>query len=117
MALLLASVGLYGTVAYEAARRRRECGIRLALGASPAAIRALVARAGLVPVAGGLVAGSIGSVIAGRLLRGFLYGTDTLSWLATGACELTLFVLACGICLVAAVRAARVDPARVLRQQ
>ena len=117
VALLLASVGLYGTVAYEAARRRRECGIRLALGASPAAIRALVARAGLVPVAGGLVAGSIGSVIAGRLLRGFLYGTDTLSWLATGACELTLFGLACGICLVAAVRAARVDPARVLRQQ
>lgn len=85
VALLLAVVGIYGVVSYSVARRTREMGIRLALGADPSAVLRMVMGASLRMVAGGLILGSIGAVLVGRLMRGLLYGvapTDPVAVLA-----------------------------------
>jgi putative ABC transport system permease protein len=74
IALLLASVGVYGVVAYSASQRTREIGLRMALGATPAAIAMLVARSGLAPTALGAAIGAMLSVLTAGLLRGQLYG-------------------------------------------
>lgn len=71
--LLLAGVGIYGVVAYSVARRTREMGIRVALGADPGSVGRMVVRSSMTLVAGGIVVGVVGAVAATRLLRSFLY--------------------------------------------
>jgi predicted permease len=115
IALGLAIVGIAGVVSYGVARRRREMGIRAALGASPRAIVGLVTRAGLWPVVAGAAAGAIGALAAGRWLASFVFGVserDPVSLALTAAALLVAGLIASWW---PARRAARVDPAAVLR--
>jgi len=72
--LLLAGVGIYGVVAYSVARRTREMGIRVALGADPNSVGRMVIRSSMRLVAGGVVVGTAAAILTARLLRSFLYG-------------------------------------------
>jgi predicted permease len=116
-ALLLASLGIYGVVAYSVGQRSAEMGIRMALGAAPASIRRMVLRQGLMPVAGGLAAGVIGALVLGRLLASLLFGVQTADPLTLLAVVSLLTVVAAAATYIPAVRATRVDPAGALRQE
>ncbi|HUQ83890.1 MAG TPA: FtsX-like permease family protein, partial [Gemmatimonadaceae bacterium] len=116
LALVLAVAGLYGVVAYRTARRRREFGVRLALGASPAQIAGLVTREGLGLVSIGLTIGALGAVGAGQLLRNQLFGVTPYDPLTLVAIAGVLCIAALVATLVPAVTASRVDPMGSLRQ-
>jgi putative ABC transport system permease protein len=116
-ALLLASLGIYGVVAYSVGQRSAEMGIRMALGAAPASIRRMVLRQGLMPVAGGLAAGVIGALVLGRLLASLLFGVQAADPLTLLAVVSLLTVVAAAATYIPAVRATRVDPAGALRQE
>jgi putative ABC transport system permease protein len=116
-ALLLAALGTYGVVSRVVARRRHELGVRLALGARPAAVVGLVARQGLVMAAAGLALGTVLLVplvrVAGATLQGFaLASVDTAAVVGAGVVLLGVTLVAC---VLPALRAGRVDPAKVLR--
>jgi putative ABC transport system permease protein len=117
VAMLLAAIGLYGVIAYSVARRTREIGIRVALGARPGAVLALVLRQGLVVALVGLIVGCLLAVAAARAIAGALYGIssgDPVSWLTAAAVLLTASALAN---IVPAWRAVRVDPCEALRTE
>jgi predicted permease len=117
MALTLALVGLYGVVSYTVARRTREIGVRVALGASPSQIlHLLIAENGAVVITG-LAAGAVAAAGASRLLGSMLYGIS-----ATDAFTYVFVMLAVGAVaivasLIPATRALRVDPIAALRQE
>jgi len=115
LALLLASLGLYGVTAYSVNRRRGEIGIRMALGADAAdVVRMILRRVGLL-VAVGIAIGTAASVWASRFVTSFLYGfapSDPATFVAAAAI-LTLVAAVAG--WVPARRASRIDPAGVLR--
>jgi len=115
VALLLAAVGIYGVLAFSVARRTREFGVRLALGATKPNLLALVVRQGMVWSAVGLALGVAGSLAAGRVLEGMLYGVRPTDPLALSLVTVTLLVVAVVACVVPAVRAARVDPITSMR--
>lgn len=115
LALGLAAVGLYGVVAYTARQREREMGVRVALGAPPARVLALMLRQGMTPVAVGLGVGLAGALAATRVLRALLFevsATDPLTFAAVAALLGAVALLAS---YLPARRAAHVDPAVVLR--
>jgi ABC-type antimicrobial peptide transport system permease subunit len=117
MAVLLAALGIYGTVSYAVNQRRMEIGIRLALGAQRSDVASLVLRQALAPVAFGLAAGFAGALALVRLLSGLLYGVgsaDASTYLASGALVL---VVAIGSCWLPAQRAMRLDPVETIRQE
>jgi putative ABC transport system permease protein len=98
--LLLAAIGTYSVLAYAVARRTHEIAIRLALGASPARVRAMIVRQGIRPVLLGLGLGMAGALASGRILSGLLYGvtpTDPATFAAVVAVMLAAAVLACWI--------------------
>jgi predicted permease len=115
VAMGLAAVGLYGAIAYQVARRTREIGIRMALGARPAAVLGLVMRQGLGVASAGLLFGGVLAIGAARALASALYGIgagDPVAWLAAGGTVLAVSALAN---LVPARRAACVNPLTALR--
>lgn len=117
IAVLLAVIGFYGLMAFSIGRRTRELGVRVALGASPPAIRRMVLRQGAVIVGIGIGLGLAGCFAVTRLLESFLYGvspTDLLTY-----ASLTALVAAVGLVAsyVPARRATRVDPLTALREQ
>jgi putative ABC transport system permease protein len=119
VAMLLAAIGLYGVIAYSVARRTKEIGIRVALGANPGAVVGLVMRQGLLVALAGLAAGcaltAVVSVTAAQMIAGVLYrvsARDPFSW--AGAAILLLVVSALAN-LIPAWRASRVDPSEALR--
>lgn len=114
-ALLLAAIGLYGTLSYLTSQRSREFGVRLALGASSRQILRLVAGEGLVLTAIGAVAGLAGAAGAARVLRGLLYGVGPLDPATLAGVTGLVVVLAIAACVKPAWTAATVDPARALR--
>jgi predicted permease len=114
-ALALAATGLYGVVAYAAAQRRRELGVRVALGARAADVRQLVLGRGLVPAALGLGAGLAAALAAGRVLAAQLYGVRPADPATFAAVALVLGLVAIAAAWGPARRAARADPAVVLR--
>jgi len=115
LALLLAVVGTYGLLSFMVAERRREIGIRVAIGATRASIVGLVTTQGLVVVSIGLAAGVAGALALNRLLASLLFGVGPAdpSTLAAVAC--TIAVVAALTCGLPAWRASRVDPNVVLR--
>jgi predicted permease len=116
-ALTLAAVGIQGILAYTVSQRRREFGLRLALGASAQSIRALAARDAVVPVTAGLVSGVLLALGAGRALERLLVGTSPHDPLVIGG---TVGILAAAGALAAwrpAARAAAVDPVIALRSE
>jgi len=116
-AMLLAAVGIYGVVAYGIALRRRELGIRMALGARAGQVRRLVLYQGLRPVLLGLAAGVAAALAAGQLVRSLLFGVTASDGLTLAGVAATLTVVAALACLAPAHAASRIDPARVLRDE
>jgi ABC-type antimicrobial peptide transport system permease subunit len=117
VALVLAAVGTYGVISYLVRQGTRDLGVRLALGATPAAILRLVVLKGLGLAAAGIAAGLAGALLLGRVLEGLLYGVtprDPLTLVATSASLLAVAALACWI---PARRAARVDAVAALRAE
>jgi predicted permease len=115
LALALAATGLYGVLSYEVSQRRREIGVRSALGAGPGRIVRMVVRQGLGVTAVGLVLGVAGAAGLTRLLGGLLFGVEPLDAIAFAAAPLLLLAVAGGACLLPARRAAAVDPCEALR--
>jgi putative ABC transport system permease protein len=115
LALTLAAVGIYGMLSYGVSHRRREFGIRLALGARPAGVMRLILREGLTLVVAGCTIGIAGMFVAGRSLSGFLF--EVKPWdAATLAVVLAVVVAVATLsCLVPGRRASAEDPAGALR--
>jgi putative ABC transport system permease protein len=115
LALVLAAIGIYSVLSFSIARRTREMGIRLALGAASRQVFLLVVRDGMTLVGIGAVLGLLGGFAAARSLARFLYGVPT-SDLATFAGAATLLIgIALCACIVPARRAMRVNPMTALR--
>jgi putative ABC transport system permease protein len=115
MALGLAALGLSGMVSYAVARRTREVGIRLALGAERRRVVALVMRGAVVVVVAGGACGLVAAVALGRLADRFLIGVGALDPLALVAVPLALTAVAAVASYVPARRVSRVDPVLALR--
>jgi ABC-type antimicrobial peptide transport system permease subunit len=115
LALLLAGIGLYGVTAYAVARRRTELGIRMALGAAPERVIGLVVRrvAGLVGV--GLLGGIAVTLWMSRFVETLLFGLTSRDATTLGGAAAVLALIALVAAWLPARRAARIDPARVLR--
>jgi putative ABC transport system permease protein len=117
LALLLASIGLYGLIAYSVAQRVREFGIRTALGAAPRSILALVLREGAILIALGIALGLAGSLASARLLQGLLFATSPHDPAIYFGAPLILAAVTLLACLLPARRATRVDPIIALRSE
>ncbi|HUG40090.1 MAG TPA: ABC transporter permease [Longimicrobiales bacterium] len=117
VAVVLAAVGIYGVVSYTVARRTREMGIRLALGAAPRSVRALAQRGALVPSGIGLALGLLGALALGRVLRSLLYEVSPTDPVTLAG---VLAVMAGAAWLagwVPARRTARIDPMIAMREE
>jgi putative ABC transport system permease protein len=115
LAVLLAAIGLYGVLSYGVSERRREMGVRAAMGASRRQLVGLIVREGLGVVLLGLVVGLAGAAALSRLMQGLLFGVASLDlWVYLAAPAILVFV-AILACLIPARRAAAVDPVEALR--
>jgi len=115
LALILASIGIYGVTSYAVTQQTREFGVRLALGATPRALLGLVVRRGLLLVAIGTAIGAAAAVAAGRALAALLpsvSAADAVPYLAVSA---ILLMVGGAACYVPARRAMRLDPVEILR--
>jgi ABC-type antimicrobial peptide transport system permease subunit len=115
LALLLAAVGLYGVMSYVVSQRRRELGLRLALGASASDLLRLVMSYGLVLTGGGVVLGAAVALATTPLLGYILYHVSPRDPLAFGSAFVVMAIASLAACLVPAWRAPRIDPVRALR--
>jgi putative ABC transport system permease protein len=116
-ALALACVGLYGTLSYSASTRRREVGLRLALGALRGQIVTQFLWQGLAVCIAGCLAGFAFSAASTRLLAGLLYGVSPTDFPTLLAVILLVLIVAAAASLLPALRAARVEPMQVLREE
>ncbi len=117
LALLLAAIGLFGNLSYVMARRRTEIGVRLALGAQPRKVVALVLREHLLIVAGGLALGIVASLGLSRLLPQFLFGVEPNDALTIASSALTLSVVSFATAFFPARLASLSDPSEALRAE
>jgi putative ABC transport system permease protein len=117
VALILASLGVYGVIACSVAERKREMGIRIALGAHPSEVRNMVLGQGLKLTALGLALGLAGSAVATRLIEGFLYDVSAIDPFTYAATCAVFIVVALAASYLPARRAMRVDPMTVLREE
>ena len=115
VAMALASIGLYGVIAYAVARRTREIGIRMALGARRSAVIGMVMRQGLRMAASGVAVGALLALGGAKAIAAALYGVSFVDPIAWSTAIATLFLVAAIANLVPARRAAAVDPSVALR--
>ncbi|HUQ79648.1 MAG TPA: ABC transporter permease [Gemmatimonadaceae bacterium] len=115
-AALLAALGVYGVLAYLVSQRQREFGIRMAIGALPSSVLALVVRQGVVLTVVGLVLGVAGAFAATGLLSRFLFGVQRADVATYAAIVLLVGLTGVLAALVPALRATKVDPVTALRQ-
>jgi putative ABC transport system permease protein len=115
VALLLATVGVYGLVSYSVVQRTREIGIRMALGARPTQVLGQIMREGLLLAVAGVALGLLGALLAARVLATFLFGVGAADPLTFGAVALLLLAVACLATYVPSRRALQVDPVSALR--
>jgi len=117
LALLLAILGVYGVKAYSVARRTREIGIRMALGARPNVVHWMILREGSFMLAGGIVIGLLLAIATGKILSGILYQVSALDPVAF---PIALLLLAAATLLATwlpARRATRISPMMALRTE
>jgi putative ABC transport system permease protein len=115
IALALAGVGVFGMMDYSVAQRRREIGIRMALGARAGSVVGMIVREAVTLVAAGVVLGLVSSAWLTRFIRGLLFGVSPSDPLTLAAVATLLTVIALIACCVPALRAARVDPMLAIR--
>src|SRR6185295_13914127 len=117
LALMLATIGIYGVVSYAVSQQTREIGVRLALGASPGDVLRMVLRRGLSLVISGAAIGVAGALCVTRLMAGVLYGitpADAPTYVVVAG---GLILVGVAACYIPARRAMRVDPVVVLRME
>ncbi|MEZ5284568.1 MAG: ABC transporter permease [Vicinamibacterales bacterium] len=115
VALFLAAIGIYGVLAYQVSQRRREIGIRMALGAGATRIFGLVLSEGAVIVGLGALVGLAGSFLLRRSIESQLYGIGAMDSTVLGVVGATLIAVAVVACVIPARRAARTDPTVALQ--
>ena len=117
LALVLGAIGIYGVISHFVARRKRDWGIRIALGLRPSRIVGGVVRRGALLVAVGIGIGLVAFLVLARLLSSLIYGVGATDALAIAVAILALLMVGVLAALVPAARASRTDPANVLREQ
>ena len=117
LALLLATIGLYGTMAYSVTRKTHEIGIRLAMGAKPRDVLRMVLGQGLQLAFVGVVIGVVAALAATRLISTMIYGVTPTDPLTFAAVAVFLVLVALLACYIPARRATRVDPLVALRHE
>ncbi|HEY4231362.1 MAG TPA: FtsX-like permease family protein, partial [Thermoanaerobaculia bacterium] len=117
LALLLAAVGISSVLAYSVRRRRREIGIRIALGAKTSDVLRMVVVQGMRPAILGMVLGLAGALALGRVLSSLIFGIQASDPATFAAVALLLGAVALVACLVPARRAAAVSPTTALRDE
>jgi putative ABC transport system permease protein len=115
VAVLLAAIGIYGIVAYSIVQRRREIGLRVALGAIPKDVSRLVFRKGLTPVLSGLIAGLVAAPLFSRFVASLLFRIPVLDPVTFLVTPLVLILAAAVPCGLIARKASRIDPMDALR--
>src|SRR5216684_2810778 len=115
LALLLATIGLYGVMSYAVSQSTRELGLRMALGANASNLLRLVMSRGLALTAGGVLLGAAAALALTRLLGNLLYNVSPRDPLAFGSAFVVMTIASLAACFLPAWRATRTDPARALR--
>jgi ABC-type antimicrobial peptide transport system permease subunit len=117
VSVTLAGIGIYGLTAYSVARRTREIGIRMALGATASQVRNLVITQSMWLVAAGIIAGCAGAAALTRFLQGLLFGVEPFDALTLLSVVVLFLFVAAAASYAPARRASRVDPLVALRAE
>src|SRR5258706_13382949 len=116
LALLLSAAGIYGVVSYATSLRTQEIGVRMALGATPGNVHAMVFRQGMTMAGMGVVIGLTSAMMLTRALRNILEGLTSTDPLLIAIAVTVVTITAAVACLIPASRATKVDPMTALRQ-
>jgi ABC-type antimicrobial peptide transport system permease subunit len=116
VAVVLTVVGIYGILAYTVIERRRELGVRMALGAAPQQVLRLMLRDGLRVSAAGIVAGAVLSLAVGPLVSALLFGVSARDPATLVGVPMLVTLISLAACYIPARRAARIDPVIALRE-
>jgi putative ABC transport system permease protein len=117
VALLIATIGIYGVLAYSVAQRTAEIGMRMALGATPGGVLRMVVFEGMKLALIAIACGLLGGLAVGRALSSIIFGVAVRDPLTFSGVALTMIVIAIGACAIPAFRASRVDPMVALRYE
>ena len=117
VALVLSAIGIYGVLCYSVNQRRREIGIRIAIGARVRQIGLMVLRSGLRLVISGLVLGAVGAYALTRYVESLLFGVGAVDSVAFFGSAFLLAAIGVLACYLPALRASRVDPLTLLREE
>ena len=117
IAVVLAAIGLYGVIAYAVGRRRREIGLRQAIGATTRDVQRLMLGSGLRMFVPGLVVGLVGALALGRVIASQLFGGGAADPSALASVALVLALVSIAACAVPILRAVRVLPMEALRDE
>jgi putative ABC transport system permease protein len=115
-ALCLSAIGIYGVLSYSVSQRRREIGVRIALGAESHKILELVAQQGFKLMGIGLVAGTAVALLCAHFIEGMLYGVTSIDPISMLIAAIGLCLAGCLACLFPALRAVRINPVKALRE-